>query len=177
MKIMLNSRAGHGGNVMAALLCMGLGLLGSGVAHASDVITVKRLTLETARDIAQAAVMACRAQGYQVTAVVVDRDAEVQVVMRDSLAPRFTLQIAQDKANAVILSGTDSGAFVRNRPDIRQEMNHVHGVLMLRGAVAVRAAGALLGAVGVSGAPGGEKDEVCARKGVAAVQDRLDFAQ
>jgi uncharacterized protein GlcG (DUF336 family) len=55
-------------------------------------------------------------------------------------------------------------------------MNHVRGILMLEGAVAVRAGGALLGAVGVSGAPGGDKDEVCAREAVKAVQDRLDFA-
>ena len=147
------------------------------VAHAADVLTVKRLSMEMARDIAQAAVDSCRKQGYQVTAVVVDRDASPQVVMRDALAPRFTLQIAQDKANAVILSGVASSEFRRNRSDIRMEMNHVDGVLVLEGGVPVRVAGSLVGAVGVSGAPGGDKDESCARAGVAAVQERLDFAE
>jgi len=146
-------------------------------AGAAGLITVKRMSMELARDIADAAVHACRQRGYQVSAVVVDRNAVPQVVMRDSLAPRFTLAIAEDKANAVVLSGVDSGTFRKRRADIRAEMNQVKGILMLDGAVAVRAAGSLVGAVGVSGAPGGDKDAACARAGVAAVRDRLDFAQ
>lgn len=171
VRAMCGERMRRSGGTVAVLLAAAF----AWPAQAADVITVRRLSMEMSRDIAQAAVLACRARGYQVTAVVVDRDAAPQIVMRDTLAPRFTVQIAQDKANAVILSGTDSGNFVSNRQDIRQEMNHVHGVLMLRGGVAVRAAGALVGAVGVSGAPGGEKDEACAREGIAAVQERLDF--
>lgn len=146
-------------------------------ARAADLISVKRMSMELARDIADAAVHACRQRGYQVSAVVVDRDAVPQVTMRDSLAPRFTLTIAEDKANAVVLSGVDSGTFRKRRADIRAEMNQVKGILMLDGGVAVRAAGSLVGAVGVSGAPGGDKDAACARAGVAAVRDRLDFAQ
>jgi uncharacterized protein GlcG (DUF336 family) len=145
-------------------------------AAADDLIEVKRLSMETARDIAQGAVEACRKAGYQVTAVVVDRDGFEQMVMRDTLAPRFTIQIARDKANAVILSGVSSGTFRENRQDIRPEMNHVDGILVLEGGVPIRAAGSLVGAVGVSGAPGGDKDAVCAEAGVEAVRERLEFA-
>ncbi len=52
----------------------------------------------------------------------------------------------------------------------------VMGVLMMEGGVAIVAAGSIVGAVGVSGAPGGDKDELCARAGVESVQERLDFA-
>ena len=158
----------------------GLFLLLSTVAGnvaAEDVIEVRRMTLELAREVAGAAVTACRDRGYQVTAVVVDRAGDVQVTFRDTLASRFTRQIAADKARAVILSGIPSGQFRGNRGDIRMEMNHVDGVLMLDGAVPIEAAGAVLGAVGVSGAPGGEKDAECARAGLETVQDRLDFIQ
>jgi len=147
------------------------------VLAANDVITVKQMSMELARDIAQGAVDACRAQGYQVAATVVDRGAAPQAVLRDIYAPPFTIEISHKKANAVILSSVSSGEFRKNRADIRQEMNHVTGILVLDGAVPIRAAGALVGAVGVSGAPGGEKDEVCAKKAVQAVQDRLDFAE
>jgi uncharacterized protein GlcG (DUF336 family) len=143
---------------------------------ARDVISVQRMSMELARDVAQASVEACREQGYQVTAVVVDRSGDVQAVLRDVLAPRFTYQIARDKANAVILSGVKSSDFRHNRDDIRMEMNHVDGILVLEGGVPIEAAGSLLGAVGVSGAPGGERDEACALKGIEAVQERLDFA-
>jgi uncharacterized protein GlcG (DUF336 family) len=156
---------------VGATLCA----IAAGVS-ARDVISVQRMSMELARDVAQASVEACREQGYQVTAVVVDRSGDVQAVLRDVLAPRFTYQIARDKANAVILSGVKSSDFRHNRDDIRMEMNHVDGILMLEGGVPIEAAGSLLGAVGVSGAPGGDRDEVCALKGIEAVQERLDFA-
>jgi uncharacterized protein GlcG (DUF336 family) len=148
----------------------------AGPAAADDILTVKQLSMELAADIAQRAVQQCRKAGYQVSAVVVDRSGAVQVVMRDALASRFTVEIAQKKANAVVLSGVASSTFRKNRADIRAEMNHVDGILMLEGGLPIRAAGALLGAVGVSGAPGGDKDEACAAAALAAVQERLEFA-
>ena len=114
---------------------------------------------------------------YRAAAVVVDRSGIPQVMMRDLHASRFTIQIAEQKANAVILSGFSSAEFRDNRGDIRGEMNHVEGILMLAGGLPIRAAGSLIGAVGVSGAPGGEKDEACAREALERVQERLDFAE
>lgn len=146
-------------------------------ASSEDVVTVRLPTLELARDIAWAALEACRKMGYQVGVVVVDRAAVPQVVMRDVYAPRFTLEIAERKANAVILSGVSTGEFAENRADILDELNLVEGVLILRGAVPIRAAGALMGAIGVSGAPGGDKDEACALKGIESVQERLEFLE
>jgi len=163
------------GLTACAFLLSGAG--GFAPAGAADVINVKRPSLELATDIARGAIAACREMGYQVTAVVVDRSGSPQVVMRDVLASRFTIQIARDKANAVVLSGVSSGEFRRNRADIRQEMNQVKGILLLEGGVPIRVAGSLIGAVGVSGAPGGDKDEICANKSIEAVQDRLDFAE
>ncbi len=145
-------------------------------ADASDIIMVRRMTMELAVDIARAAVKSCRDAGYQASAVVVDRVGIVQVLMRDTLANRFTLRAAEYKANAVILSGVDSSTFRANRQDIRPEINEIDGVLMMEGGVAIVAAGSIVGAVGVSGAPGGDKDELCARAGVESVQERLDFA-
>lgn len=155
-------------------LMVGLMLMGS--ANAADTITVKRMSMELASDVAKAAVEECRKRGYQVSAVVVDRNGIPQVMMRDVLSNRFTIQIAEEKANAVILSGVSSSEFRKNRADIRQEMNHVDGIIVLEGGMPIRAGGSLLGAVGVSGAPGGDIDEACARKAVESVQERLEFA-
>jgi uncharacterized protein GlcG (DUF336 family) len=135
------------------------------------------MTLELASNIARAAVDACAEAGYQVSAVVVDRGGAPQVVMRDVFASRFTVEIAERKANAVILSGVSSADFRRNRGDILAEMNEVDGILVLDGAVPIRAGGALLGAIGVSGAPGGDKDEACARAALDEVQEQLDFVE
>ena len=153
-----------------------LGLSLHSAVFAADVVNVKGIGMDLARDIANEAVMACRKQGYHVTAVVVDRHGLLRVALRDDLAARFTLQIAEQKANAAVMSGIDSGSFRKNRKDIRPEMNHVEGILMMQGGVLINAGGYRVGAVGVSGAPGGERDEVCAQKALKKFQERLEFA-
>ena len=157
----------------AAALLLGLA---SASISAADMVSVKQISAELASDLAWEAVRACREKGYQVSAVVVDRSASTQVVIRDTLAPRFTIQIAEEKANAVILSKVSSSEFRKNREDIRMEMNHVDGLLVLEGGVPITAAGSLVGAIGVSGAPGGDKDAECALEALENVADRLEFA-
>lgn len=172
------SRIRQGNAALIAVLAGALLAAAVPTAHADeDMITVRQITPELAREIAWNAIQSCRKHGYQVTVAVVDRAGILQVLMRDTLAAPYTIQIAQDKAHAVILSGVSSGEFVRNRSDIRVEMDHVKGIIMLRGGIPIRAAGMLVGAVGVAGAPGGDKDEACARAGLDAVRERLDFAQ
>lgn len=144
---------------------------------AADVLTQKTVSLELARDLAQAAVDACRERGYQVTAVVVNRTGDTQALLRDSLASRYTMQIAREKAEAVILSGVNSSDFRKSRGDIRMEMNHVKGILVLDGGVAIQAGGSFIGALGVSGAPGGDKDEQCALAALDKLRERLEFAE
>ncbi len=162
-------------SLVGCFLLFLLSLSTQGVAD--DTISIRIIGMELARDIADAAVLACRARGYQVSAVVVDRNGDIRAALRDDLASRFTLQIAEEKANAVVMSGLKSGEFREKRQDIRQEMNHVRGILMMVGGVPINAAGSRLGAVGVSGAPGGEKDEACAIKGLESVEERLEFAE
>ncbi|OOZ38538.1 hypothetical protein BOW53_15245 [Solemya pervernicosa gill symbiont] len=151
-------------------------LSGATVVNAGDVLTVKTIGMELARDIATESIIACREMGYQVSAVVVDRHGTVQAALRDDLAARFTLQIAEEKANMVVMSGISSGDFRALREDIRPELNHIDGIIVMRGGVQISAAGSRLGAVGVSGAPGGEKDEACALKALAKFEERLEFA-
>lgn len=145
--------------------------------RADDVLNTRQMSLELANDIALAAVKACRDAGYQVSVVVVDRSAVPQVILRDALATRFTTEIALKKANASVLGGVSTHAFLQNRSDITATMNHLDDVLVLRGALPIEAAGSLLGAVGVSGALGGDKDEACAQKGLDAVAERLAFVE
>ncbi len=151
-------------------------LLAAPVTHAADVISVKLMTLDLAVDIAQGAIDICRKAGYQISVVVVDRSGRTQVVMRDVFANQYMTQLAQAKANAVVLSGTSSSALRKNRADIASELNTLDDLLLLDGGVPVTVAGSIIGAVGVSGAPGGDKDEACALQGIEAVQERLDFA-
>jgi uncharacterized protein GlcG (DUF336 family) len=141
-----------------------------------DILPVKQITLELARDIAMASVEACRHDGYNVSAVVLDRAGNVQVALRDTLASRYTLEIAERKAGMTIMSGIPSGEFLAARADIRPELNHINGLIVMEGGLPISAAGSLIGAVGVSGAPGGDKDAACAAAGLKKVEERLEFA-
>ncbi len=146
-------------------------------AGAADLLPTRQIGLELALDIARATLEACRKAGYNVSVVVTDRSGDPQVVLRDTLASRYTIEIARGKAVAAVMGGVATSEFARNRADIKDTLNHVDGVLILAGALPVRAAGSLVGAVAVSGAPGGDKDEACARAGLESVQERLEFAE
>lgn len=146
------------------------------LAQAGDFVQVRQIGLELANEIAMKAVDACRKDGYNVSAVVLDRAGRTQVALRDTLAAPYTLEIAERKAGMAVMSGIPSGDFRQARADIRPELNHIEGLIVMEGAQPIRAAGSLIGALGVSGAPGGDKDDVCARAALKAVEERLEFA-
>ena len=146
------------------------------IAHAADVVSDKSIGMELARDIANEAVMACRKDGYHVSAVVVDRHGLIRAMLRDDLASRFTLEIAERKANMTVMAWTDSGQFRKARPDIRPELNHIDGLIVMEGGIRIVSGGYNVGAVGVSGAPGGEKDAACANKALSTLKERIEFA-
>lgn len=162
------------------LLCFSIGAMMLGgmpvQAVATDVLTVKNIGMELARDVASDAVTACRKMGYQVSAVVVDRNGLTRAVLRDDLASRFTIQLAEEKANAAILGGVSSSDIRKNRNDIRAELNHMNGIIILEGGLLISTGGYRIGAIGVSGAPGGDIDEKCAQEALNNIEERLEFA-
>lgn len=155
----------------------GLLLMSTAPAGAEALVQAKLLSLDMARTIAGAAIEACRKDGYQVSVVVTDRSGEPLVIMRDVYSNRYFTQLAHGKTQAVLMANTTSAELRKNRADMVNELNLLDGVMVLAGGVPVQVAGSLVGAVGVSGAPGGDLDEACAQAGVDAVQDELDFAE
>jgi len=142
----------------------------------ADIFMQKNIGLEAANDIAKMSIDACRKDGFNVSVVVVDKHGNLRTVMRDDLAAKYTIEIAQRKANMVVMSGIASGAFRAARADIQQELNNIDGLIVMQGGLPIHASGILIGAVGVSGAPGGDKDEACAAVAIKAMIERLEFA-
>lgn len=144
-------------------------------AYAAQPLLVHtpQLSMDTALRIANAAIKSCRDKGVSIAVTVIDRGGNPQVVLRDTLAAKLTLEVSREKAYAALSFNTPTSALGEraNTP-----LGRVPGLLMSAGAVPVHAGGQLLGAVGVSGAPSGTTDEACAKAGVAAVQDDLDMA-
>ena len=159
-----------------SLLCFVVLIFISNTTNADDVVSDKNIGMELARDIVTEAILACRKDDYHVGVVVVDRHGLVRAALRDDLASRFTLDIAERKANLTVMAWVDSGAFRKARSDIRPELNNIDGLIVMDGGIKIVAGGYNLGAVGVSGAPGGEKDAACAKAAIKKLSDRMEFA-
>ena len=158
--------------VLAALLMFAL------PARAQDgLVAYKSLSPELALDLARAALASCREQGFQVAVAVVDRFGVTQVMLRDRFAGAHTVPTATGKAWTAVTFRTNTGELVGlTQPGMPQAgVRSLPGVVVIGGGLTVDAGGSLVGGVGVSGAPGGDSDEACAKAGIEAVRDRLEF--
>jgi uncharacterized protein GlcG (DUF336 family) len=147
-------------------------------AYAQDaLVTYKSLSPEVALDLARASLAACRERGYQVAVAVVDRFGVTQVLLRDRFAGAHTVATATAKAwTAVSFRTSTAELSAMTQPGMPQAaVRLLPGVVALGGGLTIEAGGSIAGGVGVSGAPGGEADEACARAGIEAVRDRLEF--
>jgi uncharacterized protein GlcG (DUF336 family) len=147
-------------------------------ARADDaLVTTKSLSPELALDAAKAALGECRKQGFQVAVAVVDRSGLPQAMLRDRFAGAHTPSTATGKAWTAVSFKTATGELANmTKPGMPQSgLRDLPGVVVLGGGLIIEAAGSLVAGIGVSGAPGGEADEACAKAGVEAIKDRLDF--
>ena len=140
-------------------------------------VTYKTLTLETALDLAQATLKACRSEGFQIAVSVVDRGGNLQVTLRDRFAGPHTPDTSYRKAWTAISFRTDTLELSKlTESGEAWAIRNVDKALPLGGGVQIREGnGSLVGAVGVSGAPGGSSDDKCARAGIEAIADRISF--
>lgn len=146
--------------------------------HAEEAtVTYKSLSPDVALEAVQAALKQCRADGFQVAVAVVDRFGEPQVLIRDRFAGLPASRIATDKAWTALgfRANTSDLAKSVESGQISSRLASLPRITMTAGGLMIEAGGTLLGAIGVSGAPGGDKDEACAKAGIAAIRDKLDF--
>jgi uncharacterized protein GlcG (DUF336 family) len=147
-------------------------------AVAGDAIVVyKSLTPEVALEAAQAAMKKCRDNGYQIAVAVVDRSGQPQVMLRDRFAGLHTPDTAARKAYTAVSFRTSTGDLAKSirSGQLDPGLAQLPHVAMIGGGLMIEAGGSLLGGIAVSGAPGGDKDEECAKAGLDAIRDRIDF--
>jgi uncharacterized protein GlcG (DUF336 family) len=141
------------------------------------MVSFKVLTPEVALELTQAALKSCRDSGYQVAVVVVDRFGGLQVAIRDQLAGPHTVETARRKAWTAVNFRTDTVTMAEQTQAGKEGsgVRHVSGALMVGGGVPVQAGGVMVAGIGVSGAPGGKLDDTCAREGINAIIEKLEF--
>ncbi len=156
-----------------------LGILAATGAKAQDdaLVSFNVMKPEVAVRLAQGALEACRDEGAQIAVAVVDRFGTLQVMIRDRFAGPHTPETARRKAWTAVSFRADTLSLTENTKPGSEAYgaNFITDALMLGGGVPVEAAGSIIGAVGVSGAPSGELDDKCGRAGIDAVMDDLAF--
>ena len=144
----------------------------SGTAFA-QLPTSKVLTMDVAQVIAQGAMEKCRADGYKVTVLVVDGLNAPKALLRDDGATASTTEVAKMKATATMLYNRPSGPAQPLPPGQTAPPATIPGTINAQGGVPIKVGESTIGAVAVSGAPGGDKDAACANAGIAKAADRL----
>ena len=146
----------------------------SAIAEESMTISVKRLKMETALRIAQAAIAQCRKEGVQIAVTVVDRSGHPQVILRDVLAMDITLEISKQKAHTAMAFNTPLSQ-LEDRFTKPFQVAKLDGLVISAGGIPINIGGSILGGIGVSGAPSGITDEKCAQAGLDAVRDDIEM--
>jgi uncharacterized protein GlcG (DUF336 family) len=159
------------GTALASLVAWGP------LASAEEAMTlpIKRLSMETAMKIAKTAIDRCRKEGVNIAVTVVDRGGHPQVVLRDTLAMDLTLPISQKKAYTAMSFNSATSA-LENRFPGSYSVGKLDSVVIAAGGLPINAGGQIMGGVGVSGAPSGTTDEMCAKAGLDAIMSDLEMS-
>jgi uncharacterized protein GlcG (DUF336 family) len=140
----------------------------------AQLLTHKDLTVAAATAIAMTAIETCKAQGYNVSAHVLGREGQIVVAIRNPAAGFATFENSMKKAYTARTTRAPSGKFaetVKGNPNAAQFF--LTNFVAAQGALPIMVGQDTIGAIGISGAPGGDKDEVCAQAGIDKVKADL----
>lgn len=146
---------------------------GASTSAWAQLPSTKVLTMDVAQAIAQEAMAKCRADGYKVTVLVVDSLNAPKAMLRDDGATAATTEVAKMKATATMLYNRPSGPAQPPPPGTTAPPATIPGTINAQGGVPIKAGDSTIGAVAVSGAPGGDKDAACANAALAKLADKL----
>ena len=160
-----------------AKVTIALVVFGLPQARAQGLITQKAISLEMAQAIVQGTIERCCADGFHVSVTVVDGSGLLKAFLRDEGSGPHTIDLSRRKAYTALTFASrwkSSGEAAKAwNSTLGSPMPNIEGTTGVAGGVPIRVGNDAIGAVGVSGAVGGDKDEVCANAGIAKVTDKL----
>jgi uncharacterized protein GlcG (DUF336 family) len=164
-------------NSRLAVLALAVsGILADAPPAGAQALQTHRISAALALEAVGEVVASCAKQGYNETAVLVDVDGVRQAVLRGDGTGAHTLDSANDKAYTSASFKSDTSALVERAKTapiaiLLQKLPHL---LLFGGGVVIKIGNEVVGAIGASGAPGGDLDENCARVGLDKIRDRLN---
>jgi uncharacterized protein GlcG (DUF336 family) len=155
------------------------GLSGPALADEDGAfVTFRVLKPEVALQMAQAAMTACRNEGYQIGVTVVDRFGIPQVFLRDRYAGTHVYETSQRKAWTAVSfrTGTSELAESTKAGSASSGIRNLTNALPLGGGLVVyEGEGSIVAGIGISGAPEPRLDDICAQAGISSVEDQISF--
>ena len=146
-------------------------------AAAQGLVTQKALSMEMAQMIVQATIERCRADGFRASVSVIDAGGHLKAFARDEGTGLHTIDLSQRKAYTALTFATrfaSSLEFATARGStLGSAASNVEGTVGIGGGVPIKVGDVAIGAVGVSGAVGGDKDEICAKAGIEKIAHLL----
>ncbi len=143
-------------------------------ASAQAPLVEKNVSMKMAQAIIEGTIEQCTRDGYKVSVVIVDNAGVVRASLRGDGTNPHTMEFARKKAYTARTRGQTSLEFMKLTDNpANAYLRQIPDVVAVGGGVPIKIGDVTIGAVGVSGAPGGEKDEVCANAGIAKVVDQL----
>ena len=146
----------------------------SGAPASAQLIKHRDLSLATALTIATTAADHCKGQGYAVSVAVLGREAQIIVQLRGDSSPPHSIENSYRRAyTALTYRQPSANVEKRVRADPGDQLVLLNYIMPAQGGLPIIVDGDTIGAVAVSGSPGGEKDEACAKAGLDKVADIL----
>ncbi len=144
------------------------------VAH-GQILTERNISLQLALQIANAAMAQCKADGYDVTAAVVDRAGDLKVLLRADTANPHNADLARRKAYTSRTFKVPSMEVAKrtNGPTELSGQRYLVDIIPLGGGLPINVGNDTIGAIGISGSPNQEGDEKCASAALASVASSL----
>ena len=144
-----------------------------GAASAQGLITQRTLSMNAALEMAQAGLEKCRADGYLVTVTVINRHTTPLVILSDDGVNPHTVENSMRKAYTAFTTRAPTAEMAKRTQPALASFMLLDKITALEGALPIFAGKELVGAIGISGAPGGEKDAACAQAGIAKIAKYL----
>ena len=141
-------------------------------AQAANLPTAPYLPLEMAQKAANAAMAQCVADGFQVSVAVVERSGATKVLIKADGSGPHTVGSSSGKAFTSASMGRPTlglANFLKDHRELDGLRDMDARMIILGGGLPIKIDGALIGGIGVGGAPGGDKDEKCALAGLVAI--------
>jgi uncharacterized protein GlcG (DUF336 family) len=153
---------------LAGLACV------SAAPASAQLMTTKSLSAGMAMTMAQTAMETCKTNGYKVSVTVVGNNGEVILQVRGDGTGPHTMENSMRKAYTARTTRNASGEMAKRlKADPQLSLVTLPNIVAAQGALPIKVGEDVIGAIGVSGAPGGEKDEACAQAGIDKVADML----